>query len=538
MIKKDIESIIKKVLEEEKIPTEALLVETSEHADYTTNIALRLGKFGKYHTPIEIANFLVRSLPKSPLISQVKVAPPGFINFTINQKETIKLLPQILNDIERYGYSEINKGKKARVEFVSANPTGPLHLGNARGGPLGDSLAFVLEASGYEVIREYYNNNIGSQVDIFGNSLIGLIKEELGLGKVESNEKTYQGIFIEELASKLIKEMNLSQQASLEEEKVKARGVEILFEEIIATCRQMGIEFDEIYHESEVQKELTLKVIEELKKKGLTKEKEGALWFAPNDEFLADKEAVLERSDRGRPTYFADDIAYHKIKFENKPDLVVNVLGSNHHGHVPRLLAAIKALGEDVNKYKVILYQYVRLKKGEKIVKMSKRAGNFITADEVLEEVGKDAFRFFLLMHAPNTHMDFDLDLAKETSADNPVYYVQYAHARMNSILKKAPEGLPGANLNLLSSPQEGALTKKILQFPEVIEEISTSFAVHQLPFYAIKLAELFHSFYETHKVISEDPEMTQARLTLVQATKITLANCLKLMGVSAPERM
>jgi len=539
MIKKEIERILKSVLKQENVPAEGLLVETSAHADYTTNFALRLGKWQNYHSPMEIASFLAAKVPKSQIIKEVKIAEPGFLNFFVDQKEAAKLLVKILADPERYGENETGKNRLARVEFVSANPTGPLHLGNARGGPLGDSLASVLQANGYKVTREYYDNNIGTQVDIFGDSLIGLIKQKLGAEFEPDRESSYQGEYLQELADKVIADLGLNL-ANLDsnKEQIKKRGIETLFEEIIQDCESIGIKFDEIYRESDIQNELTPKVLEELKQKGLTKEKEGALWFAPNDEFLEDREAVLERSESRRPTYFADDIAYHKIKFENNPDLVINVLGSNHHGHVPRLLAGIKAVGGDPSKYKAILYQYVRVKRGEEIVKMSKRAGNFITAKEIVDEVGSDAFRFFLLIHAPNTHMDFDLELAKQNTSENPVYYVQYAHARMSSILRKAGDLQPGVNLELLSSAEEGALVKKILQFSELVEEIGQSFAVHQIPFFATSLAELFHRFYETHQVISEDLDLTQARLYLIKATQITVANCLKLIGVSAPEQM
>ncbi len=540
MLKKELESIIKTVLEAEKIPHGNLTVEVSEHGDYATNFALRLGKFASYQSPIEIAKFLVAKLPNVPLISSVEIAPPGFINFHINQKEAANFLTKVIDDADRYGSSKMNLNKAARVEFVSANPTGPLHLGNARGGPIGDVLANVLKATGFEVTSEYYDNNIGTQVDIFGDSLVVMIKRKLGLEVGEGEKVAYEGSYLVELADKMIADLSLkdSDQLDREKEEIKHKGIQTLFEEIIADCRSMGISFDEIYHESEIQKELTAKVIAEIKSKGLTKEKDGALWFAPNDEFLEDKEAVIERSDSRRPTYFADDIAYHQIKFEGKPDLVFNVLGSNHHAHVARVLAAIKAIGGDPSKYQAILYQYVRVKRGNEIVKMSKRAGNFITAREIIDEVGADAFRFFLLMHAPKTHMDFDLELAKEKSSENPVFYAQYAHARMSSLLAKAGELEEGANLELLTTPEEFALVKKILQFPDVIEAISQNFAVHQLTFFALELAELFHKFYEAHQVISEDSEITQARVYLVKATQITLANTLKLLGVSTPEKM
>src|SRR3989344_5764341 len=337
-------------------------------------------------------------------------------------------------------------------------------------------------------------------------------------------EDQYSGSYYKELVQKLKK---------VKEEELGSKAVALIFEEIIKDAKDMGIEFDEIQHEGDLQKNKEIdKVVDFLKSKKLTKEKEGAVWFVPDDKFLEDRESVLVRSN-GTYTYFADDIAYHKKKFESNPDLVINILGSNHHGHVPRLQAAIKALGYDRAIYKVILYQYVRVKRGKDIVKMSKRAGNFVTAREVLDEVGKDAFRFFLLSHAPNTHMDFDLELAKQKSESNPVYYVQYAHARASSILKNAQkegfsfEKFSNADISLLSEPAELTLAKKIQKLQELVEDISESLSVHQLTTYSIEIADLFHKYYEKYRVIGERDDLVEARLNLKLTTKIALRNTL-----------
>ena len=564
MIKNIIQDELKRVLKElgyDNILPEVLPTTDSKFGDYFSNLILRLKSPDIKQTQEEIAKIFEANLQKNDEVFATEFAKNGLLNFRVRPGFLQKQLRKIIEQNQTYGRGESGKGKKARVEFVSANPTGPLHIGNARGGPLGDTIASVLETNGYEVLREYYNNDIGTQVDIFGDSLIFHIKQKLS-GEVYPSVSTisltktdtgvfedtaaYKGEYLDELAERLKKELKLESPKDLlnKEEVIRNRGVEILFEEILSDCKAMGISFDQVFHESKIQEELTQKVIEELKKKGLTKEKDSALWFAPNDKFLEDRESVLERSEGRRPTYFADDIAYHKLKFETKPDLVVNIWGSNHHGHIPRMQAALQALGEDVNSFKVILYQFVRVKKGNEIVKMSKRAGNFVTAREVLEQVGKDAFRYFLLMHDPNTHMDFDIEQAKKQSAENPVFYIQYAHARLNSVLETAKksgislENLVKSNTSLLKTDSEVRLLKQLVRFPELLENISLNFSVHLLPAYSYELANLFHKYYEKERVITTDKALTQARLALIMSIKVVLSNSLKMMGITAPDHM
>ena len=518
-----------------KVDVEITEPPDTSFGDYSTNVVLKLASLKNDQRPVEIAKKLVPTLKKSTGLSKIEIIDPGFINFHLEPKLVQKSIQNIIKQDKEFGSTSTNKGKKARVEFISANPTGPLHIGNARGGPLGDSIANVLEAVGYKVIREYYDNNVGAQVDIFAKTLKKIIAGDKAKGD------QYSGSYYKELAQKLSKvpEHRLVQEATGE-----------VFKEIIEDAKDMGIEFDEVQHESTLQdKNDTVRVIDFLKSKKVTKEKEGALWFVPHEssaqaqKFLEDRESVLVRSN-GTYTYFADDIAYHQKKFKSGANLIINVLGSNHHGHVPRLLASIAALGFDPSMYKVVLYQYVRVKRGSEVVKMSKRAGNYVTAREVLVEVGKDAFRFYLLSHSPNTHMDFDLEQTKQKNESNPVYYVQYAHARASNILKKAQkEGFTqakfsNAELSVLSEPQELSLAKKIQKLPELVEDISESFSVHQLTTYAVQVADLFHKYYESHRVIGEEDKVVKARLNLVLATKITLRNTLSLLGVSAPVRM
>ena len=538
MFRKKIKEAIEEALAKgkfAKVDVEITEPPDTSFGDYSTNVVLKLASLKNDQRPVEIAKKLVPTLKKSTGLSKIEIIDPGFINFHLEPKLVQKNIQNIIKQDKEFGSTSTNKGKKARVEFISANPTGPLHIGNARGGPLGDSIANVLEAVGYKVIREYYDNNVGAQVDIFAKTLKKIIAGDKAKGD------QYSGSYYKELAQKLSKvpEHRLVQEATGE-----------VFKEIIEDAKDMGIEFDEVQHESTLQdKNDTVRVIDFLKSKKVTKEKEGALWFVPHEssaqaqKFLEDRESVLVRSN-GTYTYFADDIAYHQKKFKSGANLIINVLGSNHHGHVPRLLASIAALGFDPSMYKVVLYQYVRVKRGSEVVKMSKRAGNYVTAREVLVEVGKDAFRFYLLSHSPNTHMDFDLEQTKQKNESNPVYYVQYAHARASNILKKAQkEGFTqakfsNAELSVLSEPQELSLAKKIQKLPELVEDISESFSVHQLTTYAVQVADLFHKYYESHRVIGEEDKVVKARLNLVLATKITLRNTLSLLGVSAPVRM
>lgn len=526
-MREDLTRVIKKVLNEPGIEPTVTPPKNSIFGDYSTNVALILSKkLGK--DPKEVAEDLIEKLKEENLSGIGKIeAVGGFINFKLSNEYLQNKVEEIIKLNSEYGSSDLGKGKKASVEFISANPTGPLHIGNARGGPIGDVLSNVLEKAGYDVIKEYLHNDVGGQVKKLGQTLYYTIHP----GEKFEEELAYKGEYIKELASKLVGKV----QKGTDFEETGRLGVQILFEEIMDDVKKMGIKFDKVSKESDLREEAP-KVLDGLQKKGVLKEKDGALWFAPSDEFLKDRETVVKKSD-GEFTYFASDIAYHKEKFEGGSDLVIDVLGGNHSGHVPRLQAAVKALGFDVSKFHVILYQFVRIKKGTEVVKMSKRAGDFVTAREVLDQVGKDAFRFFLLMSGPDTHMDFDIDLASLKSSENPVFSVQYAHSRMKSIFKKSGE-FKNSDFGLLKENEELELLRKLVKFPEMVEEISANFSVHFLTAYALELSNLFHKFYETHKVLSENKELTAARLSLVKATQIVLAETLNLLGVSAPDHM
>ena len=532
----------------------------TKNGDFSSNVAMvafaRIkNQESIIKNPLEMAQEIVSILNTKYKIpdtfDRVEAVSPGFINFHLSNQYLQNQVQNIISKGDSYGQSVVNKGKKASVEFVSANPTGPLHIGNAVGGPLGDTIANVLQKSGYEVVREYLHNDVGGQVERLGEAIyFELHPDQIS----ETYEVQYQGDYIKELSQDVKEALEEDKDLSQEEfiEKAGAIAVEIMLEEILKDCIDMGIKYDIVRKESDLRKEVP-DVLPKIKK--FLKEKDGAQWFAPNDEFLKDRETVIKKSN-GDYTYFASDIVYHNEKM-SKNNLVIDILGSNHSGHVQRLQAAVKALGFDINNFKVILYQYIRLKRGSEIVKMSKRAGSFITAKEVLDEVGRDAFRFFLLRSAPETHMDFDLELAKKQASENPVFYVQYAYTRISSIFAKISNQQParigkrsvaggsaisnqisGDDLSLLTHAEEVALIRHLLKLPELIEEISCTFGVHSLTTYAMELAMLFHKFYEAHRVISDNDKQTKVRLALLEATKITLKNTLDLLGVSAPEKM
>lgn len=526
--------------------------------DFSTSVALKstINKELETINPQKKAKLIADEICKVEFVEKAEVAGPGFVNIWIKPRYWQEQIREVVSSAGKFGSNNFGKGKKARVEFVSANPTGPLHFGNARGGPIGDVIANVLAFCGWDVLREYIDNDRGNQVLELGKTLAA----RAGLIKVKEDELAYKGEYTIELAKK-IKPHLLRISSEDEELLIKTAGelgVKALFEEIIGDCKAIGINFDKIVHESDLQAVADSK-IRELEAKGFIKKKDGALWFSPRlspdytkvssgkqgfvgqaeNEFLKDRDAVVVKSD-GNYTYFTADVVYHTEKFESGCDLVVDVFGSNTLGHVPKLKALASVLDFDLEKFIVILYQFVRIKRGNDIVKMSKRAGNFVTAKEVLDEVGRDVLRFFILMHDVNSPIDFDLELAREHSSKNPVYYVQYAHARIAGILAN-DEGLTmkdEVSYELLTTDHELDLIKKITKLPELVEDISGNFAVHCLTGYAREVADSFHKFYENCKVISDDEELTSARLELSKAAQIVLKNTLSLLGVSAPDKM
>ena len=533
------------------VSIDEIIVETpkeKEHGDFSTNIAMLLAKKAK-KAPVQIASILIDNMDfADTYIQRAECAGPGFINFFLKTSWLYDTLKIISLEREDYGRVNIGQGKKVMVEFVSANPTGPLHMGNARGGALGDSIASVLQAAGYDVTREYYVNDAGNQIEKFGISLearyIQLLKGE---DAIEFPEDGYQGEdiidhmrdYIEQYGDKLL-------DADPEERRRELVNFALPrnLERIRKGLEEYGIHYDvwfseqSLYDSGEFEETINF-----LKEKGLLYEKDGAQWFRATD-FGAEKDVVIIRSN-GLPTYFASDIAYHRNKFVKRGfDWVINLLGADHHGHVARMKAAVAAIGVDPARLDIVLFQLVRLFKNGELARMSKRTGRAISLDDLLEEVGKDAARFFFNMKAAGSHLDFDLDLAVKQSNENPVYYVQYAHARICSMLRLLEsEGInvPPADevdLTLLSAPEEIDLIKKLAEYPDEIRIAAQSLEPSRLTRYVTDVASLFHSFYNECRVKGEEEKLMKARLLLVSAVKTVIKNVLDILSINAPDRM
>lgn len=508
----------------------SITVETpkdEKFGDYTTNIAMVLAKKLKQN-PMDIAeNLRFQILNFESLgFEKIEVVAPGHINFYLAKEYLQGKIAEINQEKENFGASEIGKNIKVNNEFISANPTGPLHLGNGRGGFYGDTLSRVLKKAGFSVASEYYLNDAGEQVLKLGHSVL------------EDGEAVYGGEYIDALNEKL---GNLKDAREAGE-----KAGEYIMENIIrpTVAEKMRISFDSWVSEKKdlVEAGMVDKAVEILKNKKLTYEQDGALWFR-STEFGDDKDRVLVKAS-GEKTYFASDCGYILHKIERGFDKLIEIWGADHHGYVSRFQAAAKALGFG-GELKFIIVQLVRLVKDGQEVRMSKRAGNVVYIDELIEKVGPDVARFFFLLYSPDTHMNFDLGLAEERSEKNPVFYVQYAHARICSILRKSEQQSANnneqksINLSLLTHEKELSLIRELNKFPELLEEIAETYEVHKLPHYAIKLADKFHSFYNACRVIDENnPELTQARLSLINAVRIVLAETLNLIGVNAPEKM
>ncbi|HHP50355.1 MAG TPA: arginine--tRNA ligase [Moorella mulderi] len=514
------------------------------HGDLATNLALLLSREVKM-PPRQVGEILLKYLPPLPGVAEARVAGPGFINFVFSKDYYLQVLPAVIKLDSRYGCASLGQGKKVQVEFVSANPTGLLHMGNARGAALGDTIANLLSAVGYDVTREFYINDAGNQIEMFGLSLEARYFQLLGQ-PVPLPEEGYHGQDLVDTVRRFIEIYGDRYLASPPEERRRALTQFALEEKISAIRRVLedfGVFYDVWFSEQSLHDSGEVaRVLALLKEKGYAYEQEGALWFKATL-FGAEKDEVLVRQN-GQPTYFASDIAYHVNKFQRGFDWVIDIWGADHHGHVARLKGALQALGYDPQRLTVILMQLVRLYRGGQVVRMSKRTGQYVTLEELLEEVGEDAARYFFVMIKSDSHLEFDLDLARSQTADNPVFYVQYAHARICSILRLAQErgySLPPAEevkLEVLDHPAEMELVKAIASFPEVVAGAALSLEPHRLCRFAQELARLFHSFYNNCRVLAEEEDIRQARLLLVQATRITLRNLLTLLGVSAPERM
>jgi arginyl-tRNA synthetase len=521
------------------------------HGDFASTLPLRMAR-AAMKPPLQVAEAIAKHLRDDPTIEPPSVAPPGFVNLRLRDSFLQQQVESVIALGPAYADLELGKGKKAQVEFVSANPTGPLHVGNGRGAAIGDTLASLLAAAGYETQREYYVNDAGTQADTFGETLYARYQQLFGR-EVDIPPDGYPGEYMVDLARQLKDEAGgqfLRPPGEPAPPALVDLGIQFMVRSIRQTASNFGVHYDRWFSERSLYDPEGAydEAMGILREQGHLVEREGALWFA-SSELGEDKDNVVVRSD-GRPTYYASDIAYHYDKFVRRGfSLVVDVWGADHHGHVSRVKTAARALGIDPENLHILLYQLVTLKRGGEVVRLSKRGGDIITLDELVEEVGKDAARFFFLMRSPGSQMDFDLDLAKKQSSENPVYYVQYAHARLASILDRAKqEGFTpeGGDVALLTQPHELALIREMLRLPEIIEVAVTNFEPQHLPHYAMSLATAFHAFNDAFKqqgdsnlkVIVEDRDLTRARLRLVLAAKISLARVLGLMGMTAPERM
>ncbi len=549
MIRKKIRDLIDSALQElfslEKIPFYEVGKPRKENfGDYATNVALVLGGRLKKN-PFELAESIASFLRKEPSFEKIEVVKPGFINIWVSLNYYKKRLKEILELGENFGKLEIGKGKKVLVEFVSANPTGPLHIGHGRGAAFGDSLARLLSFAGYEVVKEYYINDRGTQMHILGASVY-LRAKELSGEKVDFPEDHYKGTYIYDIAKEALK--RYPDLLSMEEEKAisvcRELALEIILADIKNDLEKFRVSFDNWYSERKLyERGIVEKVIKVLKEKGYVYEKESALWFA-SSKFGDEKDRVLRRSN-GEYTYFAGDIAYHYEKFiERGFDTAINIWGADHHGYVKRMKGALQALEINPNRLEVILIQMVNLlEKGEK-KSMSTRAGEFVELKELLNEVGVDPVRFIFLSRSPDSTIEFDVELAKKQTQENPVYYVQYAHARICSLFQKAEEkGIKfdpeKVQLEKFDFAQEIKLLKKLEEFEDVIEDAARALSPHRMYYYLIDFASIFHEYYTKVRIIDENQEdLTLTRLFLCKACQIALKNGLSLLGVSAPKKM
>ena len=513
-----------------------------EHGDFASNAALVLAKPLR-QPPRRIAEILLKGMrvPEG-LLQKVEIAGPGFINFFLADHYWLQVLPEILRQGESYGDCAIGAGRRVQVEFVSANPTGPLHIGHGRGAALGDALARLLARAGYKVEREYYINDVGTQILTLGKSLYYRLRELQG-ETVAFPEDGYQGDYLKEVARQYLADRGLPpKEAGEAVYQVLGRyAADLILAGIKQDLLDFDVTFDRWLSEAELISQGWLsKGFEVLRQKGCLYEKDGALWFTAS-RFGDDKDRVIQRST-GATTYFASDVAYHLHKFQRGYDLVVDLWGADHHGYVPRMQAAAEALGFR-DRLKIILVQLVSLSRHGEPVAMTTRGGTFVTLREVLDEVGKDAARFIFLTRRADAHLEFDLEVAKLQNPENPVYYVQYAHARLASVFRQA--AAQGITLNpdesllpLLSLPEEIGLLKLLADYPELVEGAARNLEPHRITYFLTELAAQLHSYYYRHRFISENADLTQARLWLVKGVKQVLAHGLGILGVSAPESM
>jgi len=519
--------------------------QNTDHGDFATSLPLKLASDMKM-SPMVIAEILSRHLPKESIISASQVAPPGFLNLTLDPKWLFSQIHLIRNAKTAYGNLNLSKRKKIQIEYVSANPTGRLHVAHARGAVIGSALANLLKAAGHTVEEEYYLNDAGNQIEKFNKSLLVRYKQIAGLD-IELPEDSYPGEDISDVAKTIWDEEGdryLQLDESEAEISIGSKGIPKMIEGIKEDLESLRVQFDEWFSETSLYKQGQFETcMKSLNNKGLTTDRDGAKWLV-STKLGEEKDNVLIRTS-GTPTYFASDIAYHFNKFHQRNFAeVIDVWGADHQGQIGRLRSALDALEIDSTKLKIILVQMVRFKKGETSEKLSKRKGNVIPLIDLVNEIGVDACRFLFLSRSNESQLEFDLDLAKQQSSENPVYYVQYGHARICSILRLAEErniDFSNGDVSILGDPTELSLINKMLELPDVIETSVGNLEAHHLPHYSMELATAFHTFYQNCRVVSSekcDLPISKARLLLVDAARLVLGRCLKLMNMTAPDKM
>ena len=518
----------------------------TEHGDFSTSLPLALARTMRM-SPIQIAEAISIAIPENEMIGMVEPAAPGFVNFTLSTSWLQSQVGVVRKAGTSFGSNDTGSGQSVQIEFVSVNPTGPLHVGHARGAVIGSSLANVLEANGYEVQREYYVNDAGNQMRVFYDTLYSRYMQAAG-NDTPLPDPSYPGEYLKDLANDLFHDMGESVLAKGKEDAIVELAPESLgrtLAEIRNVLLKLNVTYDNWFHESSLIASGKFdEVLELLENANLVFERDGAKWFAATKLGL-EEDIVVIRSEEGGPTYFGTDIAYHHEKFiSRKFDRVINVWGADHHGHVARMKALLKAFEVDQNRLTIILNQIVNFSSGGESLKFSKRNNVLVTVEELIKEVGTDACRFTFLSRSPESHMEFDLSLAKTQSSENPVYYVQYGHARLASILRTANErgiDFNEADLTLLTHPREMELIRKIIELPDVVDRAAEKLEPHHLPHYAMDLSRSLQRFYEACRVISSavpEIETTKARLQLVEAAKYALGRTLTLMGMDSPEQM
>ena len=511
--------------------------------DFSTNIGMTLAK-SERKNPKTIAESVARHL-KSGDLSKVEVAGPGFINIKMSQEFFLKRLRNAVSQGENFGSSESGQGTKVMIEFVSANPTGPLHVGHGRGAAVGDCLARIMKKAGYDLSTEYYINDVGNQMNFLGRST-WLRYRELKGEAIEFPEDHYRGDYIKDIAQEVIDQKGDEFLNKPEEECIpffRRFAKDNILKSIEKDLCEFRVNFDNWFSEESLYEDKSVeKAVDWLKGQGHIYEKDGAVWLK-SSAFDDDKDRVIVKQT-GERTYFCSDIAYHQNKINRGFKKLINLMGADHHGYVPRMEAVLEAMGYDKKIFKILLVQFVSLLRAGEKVSMSTRSGEFETLADVVSEVGVDATRYFFLMRSSDTHLDFDLELAKKETPDNPVFYIQYAHARICSIFRAAEENgviwdsSAGVDLAPLNEDEEFAIIQAILSFPEIVEKSARALEVHRISHYLLDLVSRFHGYYSRHRVISDDKSLTQARLFLLDGLRITIRNGFELMGISSPEKM